>query len=207
MKAYVSLHTDAPHDQLDHEVFYKGYSRVEFDYEEGCFSGRVLKIVFPEVLADSGHRATYAAVGARAEGQGEIFVRTALDAGGQRLDPAALREEHPEVLSPDFWRSHGVPEDQLKATIDGWQHLCPTIRLTSTAPASYPAHLNPIARVARQLVDNNLMRTDELHPKLFEAINDALQNAGAPILLVTRAAAATMQGDMSKLRLSTWGNA
>ena len=48
-----------------------------------------------------------------------------------------------------------------------------------------PENLNPIARIAHQLIYAGLMKTEDLHPKMFEAVNDALHNVGVPILKVT----------------------
>jgi hypothetical protein len=71
-----------------------------------------------------------------------------------------------------------------------------------------PENLNPIAREAYRLWHHKELRVEDLHPKLYEAINDALHNAGLPVIPVTRAGAADIQIKMSDIpSLSEWGNA
>ncbi len=71
-----------------------------------------------------------------------------------------------------------------------------------------PEDLNPIAREAYRLVWQKEMKAEDLHPKLYEAINNALHAAGVPVIPVVRAGIADIQAKLSQLTsLSEWGNA
>lgn len=50
----------------------------------------------------------------------------------------------------------------------------------------YPENINPIARTAHALAWTGEMKAEDLHPALYEAINDALHNVGVPVMKVTR---------------------
>lgn len=71
-----------------------------------------------------------------------------------------------------------------------------------------PEHLNPIAREAYRLWHHGELKAEDLHPKLYEVINDALHNAGIPVIPVTRSGAADINIKLSDMpSLSNWGNA
>ena len=113
----------------------------------------------------------------------------------------------PERLDPAWWTKQGATPEQAAEYVKTHGHIAPRICIANTEPVKLPENLNPIARIAHQLIYAGLMKTEDLHPKLFESVNDALHNAGVPILKVTRGAAARMEGRMSQLRLSEMGNA
>ena len=71
MTAFASIHTAKPKSQSDNEVCYQGYRRVPVELEIGDLYIRVL---FPEVEADTELLGTHIAIGAEAEGDGEIFL-------------------------------------------------------------------------------------------------------------------------------------
>lgn len=71
-----------------------------------------------------------------------------------------------------------------------------------------PEDLNPIAREAYRLWHHKELKPEELHPKLYEAINDALHKAGLPVIPVVRSAKADMKMHLRNVTsLSEWGNA
>jgi len=200
MKAYVSLHTDRPQSQLDHEVTYKGYHRLEVEFNEQELHTQCLRCTFPAVLEDSTESAAFAAVGLCEKGQGEILFCVPIRDFMTGL-PIRLVDV-PQQRTREFWAANGVPDDQIDHFIKQCGMTVPRVAIDFTDMAVYPDHLNPIARVAHKLVTNGLMRPEELHPKLFEAINDALANAGVPILHVVRGAAAKMNMKIEDLRFS-----
>lgn len=191
MKAFVSLHTAAPDSQLDHEVSYEGYERVPVDFFDG-FGDESLEITFPIIRADSDDVIHYIAVGACEEGQGEIFMRV----------PALPMElkQHPERLTREFWLKNGAAPTNVDKIIEDHGYMAPRVVICNTAPVKLPDNLNSIARVAHKLVYSGLMKAEDMHPKLFEAVNDALHNAGVPVLTVTRSSAANMEAKMSDLK-------
>ena len=143
---------------------------------------------------------THIAVGAAEIGQGEIFMRV-------HSMPYIPLLTQPERLDPAWWTKQGATPDQAEEMVRTQGHVAPRICIANTAPIRLPENLNPIARTAHQLNNSGMMTAADLHPKMFEAINEALHNAGVPVLKVTRAGAANMQGKMSQLRLSEWGSA
>jgi hypothetical protein len=91
---------------------------------------------------------------------------------------------------------HSMPYIKLTKTVDG---NAPRIIVTNISPDNLPANVNPIARVAHNLWVEGKLKPEELHPKLYEAINDALHNAGVPVIPVTRA------GDANMVQTTGWG--
>jgi hypothetical protein len=199
MQAFVSLHTEAPIAQIDHEVNYAGYKRLPIEFGEG-FGDTPINLTFPVIEQDSPDVVTHIAVGAAETGQGEVFMRV-------HSMPYIPLLTQPERLDPAWWMKQGANPEQAAELVKTQGYIAPRICIANTAPVKLPDNLNPIARTAHQLVYSGLMTAADLHPKLYEAINDALHNAGVPVLKVTRGAAATMQGKMSQLRLGDWGNA
>lgn len=59
-----------------------------------------------------------------------------------------------------------------------------------------PEDLNPIAKTAYQLVAMGEMKAEDLHPKLYESINDELHKWGIPVIPCVRAGAATMKAEI-----------
>lgn len=192
--AYVSLHTGAPHSQLDQEVFYAGYKRLPVEYGEN-FGTQPVTLTFPVIEQDSADVVTYIAVGACERGQGEIFMRV------PALPNIKLLTE-PNRLVPEWWMQKGMTREQAEQAVLAHGHVAPRICICNSDPVKLPDNVNPIARIAHQLVYAGLMKPDDLHPKLFEAINDALHNAGVPVLKVERSAAAKMDATLENLRLS-----
>ena len=71
MRAFASIHTNSPNSQSHNEAIYKGYSRVPVDCEIGAL---YIRILFPEVEADSDLLMTHIAIGAEESGDGEVFL-------------------------------------------------------------------------------------------------------------------------------------
>lgn len=191
MKAFVSLHTAKPDFQTDSEASYAGYERVEIDFSPD-FAKQPTEIMFP-VIEDMKSKdvAVYAAIGSAQSGQGEIFMRVpAL--------PNIVLKDQPEKRQPKIWIDAGVPEANVQHYIDNHGYIAPRIIFHDERPG-LPDSLNPIARIAHGLIFSGLVSAADLHPKLYEAINDALHNAGVPIIPVVRQAAAKMDVKMSQL--------
>lgn len=197
MKAFASLHTARPSGQSDSEVFYQGYKRVEVDYNEG-FGTSPIDVLFPVITADSDDVIYFIAIGTAESGHGEILMSVP-------TEPMELKQ-HPERLTEKFWRDNGASPDQAKDLVVKHGELAPRIIVCNTAPVTLPDNLNPIARMVHQLVFNGQLSTSDLHPKLFEAVNDALHNAGVPVLKVTRSGAAKIDIKLSQMpNLSSLG--
>jgi hypothetical protein len=191
MQAFVSLHTAAPHSQLDHEVSYAGYKRMPVDFDDE-FGSKPLNVVFPFIQADSDDVLHYTAIGKFERGQGEIFMRIP-------TMPMELKDS-PERRTREFWIKQKAPEAEIDNCIREYGYTAPRVVICNTAPVALPIDLHPIARAAHKLVFSGLMAESDLHPKLFEAINDELARAGVPILQVKREATATMNVKMSQMK-------
>jgi hypothetical protein len=197
--AYASLHTGSPEWQTDREVSYEGYHRIAVEYGED-FGHTPLTVTFPIIQADSDDEIQYIAIGSAERGQGEIFMRVP-------TLPMQLKTA-PERLTNKFWLNNGAAPEQVDNLILEHGQVAPHIVICHTAPVLLPEHLNPIARVAHQLITAGLMTAEDLHPKMYEAINDALHNAGVPVIPVLRQGSAKMTGKISEMHsLSGWGNA
>ena len=61
MQAFVSLHTEPPIAQLDHEVSYDGYRRLPVEFGEG-FGDAPINLTFPLIERDSPDVVKYIAV-------------------------------------------------------------------------------------------------------------------------------------------------
>lgn len=190
--AFVSLHVGKPESQLDQEVSYTGYVRMPIEWDGKLFE-KPMTVTFPVVEEDTTEVVTYCAIGAAEKGQGEIFMRIPILPNIPIL--AAL-----ERRTTEFWMArHGMTEEQAKEAVESHGMVAPRVVLCNSDPVDLPMHLNPIARIAHQLVYSGLIEPADLHPKLFEAINDALHNAGVPVLKVKRDGAATMNAKLSEL--------
>lgn len=185
MKAYVSMHTAAPQSQIDSEVIYNGYRRIAVDYGDD-FGSNPVKVQFPIIEEDSPDKVIYAAVGAAEKGQGEIFMRVP-------IFPHIPLLIQTERKTREFWLENGIAPENVDKMIEDYGYTAPIICIANSNPIRLPENLNPIARVAHKLIYSGLMKAEELHPKLYEAINDALHNAGVPIIPVIRSGAANMQ--------------
>jgi hypothetical protein len=62
-----------------------------------------------------------------------------------------------------------------------------------------PTTLNPIARVAYELVLMGKMKAEDLHPTLYETINSVLAEAGIPVIPCRRSGVATMKGKIANM--------
>lgn len=197
-QAYVSLHTGAPNYQIDQEVTYGGYKRQMVDFDEETLAVTV-KVDFPVIAQETDENVTYIAIGACERGQGEIFMRVPI------LPHIALKRD-PAHLNATFWHERGLTEDQITNALQHIQNMRPRIHIVNSA-VILPAEIHPIARAAHQLVYAGLINTADLHPKLFEAVNNELERVGANVLRVVREGAASMNGKMSQLpSLSGWEN-
>lgn len=200
MKAFVSLHTAEPQGQIDHEVTYAGYRRLEVEYD-GNMVGMALNLTFPIIQEDTDEVITHIAIGRAERGQGEVLMHI------PSLPHIPIKAQK-ERLTRQFWLDNGAPETDINNLIEQYGYTAPKIAIDGTDIVQLPDNINPIARVAHQLVYAGLLRIDDLHPKLFEAINDALHNAGVPVFKVTRGGAAKMDVKMSQMpSLQQWGNA
>lgn len=200
MKAYVSLHTDFPRAQLDHEVSYEGYRRLEVDFDEEMLKSRAIQAIFPIVRKNSDQVATHVAIGAVEKGQGLLYLSSP-------ILPHIVLNDYPERRTDAFWLDHGATPEQVKSLIELKGYTRPQIGIANANPVEYPAGINPIAREAHRLVTLGLLPPEEIHPRLFEMINDELAAYKLPVIQVRRGGAATMTGKMSQIRLSEWGNA
>lgn len=182
--AFISLHTGKPDFQLDREVSYAGYVRLPIEYDNAA--GEVPQMfTFAPVEDDTDEVVTYCAVGAAGCGQGEIFMRVPIL---PNIPILAARERQ----NWEWWAEQGMTEEQAKGAVEVHGLVAPRVYLCNTNPVKLPDNLNPIARVVHKLIYAGLICVDELHPKLFEAVNDALHNAGVPVLQVVRNSAAKM---------------
>jgi hypothetical protein len=71
VKAFVSLHTKEPKSQIDNEVSYEGYKRIEIDYFDN-FALQPINLVFPEIPETQEASIKYIAIGSAGSGKGEI---------------------------------------------------------------------------------------------------------------------------------------
>lgn len=63
----------------------------------------------------------------------------------------------------------------------------------------YPEELSAPARVIHQLVSLGMLKAADLHPKLYEAVNDELHRHKIPVMKVTRAGAFDMKVDFKSM--------
>lgn len=199
MQAFVSLHTSKPSYQLHHEVQYEGYHRIPVEYSEE-FALEPLNITFPVIEQDSPDVVTYIAIGACSKGQGAIFMCI------PALPNIPLLTA-PERQDTAWWIRQGCTLEQAEQNVVQYGHTAPRVCICNTDPVRLPTTVNPIARIAHQLIFSGLMSATDLHPRLYEAINDALHNAGVPIIPVVRQGAGDLKGKLSDLRLGDWGHA
>lgn len=194
MKAYVSLHTAEPDSQIDSEVYYPGYERTEVEYDEG-FITRATNVFFPQVPEGfEGETAVYMAVGTAKKGQGGLLVKVP-------LLPYIPIKDQPLRRTLKFWTDLGGSEAEAHQAIQDHGLTRPHVCIAGHE-IKLPDNLNPIARRAFELVYSGLLKTSDIHPGLFEVINDALQEAGVPILTVTRSGTTHMKGDLRNLNIS-----
>lgn len=191
MIGFVSLHTKKPSYQLEHEVAYEGYRRVPIEFDRVAL-GETITVTFPIVEKDSPDEVTHVAIGAVENGQGEIFMSIP-------SLPYIKLQTTPERLDPAWWVAQGVAPENAAAHVQAHGHVAPRICICNTNTVTLPVSINPIARVAHQLIFAGLMTAEELHPKLYEAINKALEDAGVPIIPVTRQGAAAMTGTLQSI--------
>jgi hypothetical protein len=92
---------------------------------------------------------------------------------------------------------NAMPHIKLEKSADA-----PTIVVINEL--NLPENLNPIARIAYQLWYYKQMDASTLHPKLYEAINDALHNAGVPVIPTARGGAAAWDVKLDMLKLNNW---
>lgn len=69
----------------------------------------------------------------------------------------------------------------------------------SNIPEPLPAGLNPIALAIWHLINNREISPDDLQPSLFEAVNEAFQAVGMPVMEVTRSGVARLNIDISQM--------
>lgn len=191
MLGYVSLHTDRPQGQIDHEVSYAGYCRMAIEFDDIYFL-RSQPITFPLIEKSSKKVGKFAAIGTAAHGQGEIIMVV-------EILPHLQLVDQPERRTRDFWANEGVPDDQIDQIIEKHGFTAPRVIFgnSDADKLHLPVDLNPIARTVHELVYSGLVSTGDLHPKIFEAVNAALKAAGVPILTVKRGAAAKMSTKLS----------
>lgn len=181
MKAYCALHTARPTYQLENEVSYEGYRRIEIDFKDDMGREK-LECIFPIIEADSADIVRYFSIGAHEKGQGQVFMVLAV--------PEMDLLQRPERLIPAFWIQNGASPEQAAEFVKLYGYIAPTVIFCNDKPIDMPDDLNPIAKKARLLYDSGLMLAEELHPQLYEMINDALAAAGVPIIPCIRQAAA-----------------
>lgn len=200
MKAFASLHTEFPNSQLESEVSYPGYHRVpvEFDGDIQNFSAN---LIFPTIEEDSADVVRCVAIGSAECSQGEIFMRIPIL---PHINILALNDRRTE----EFWRQEGIPEEQIQSCIENYGCAQPKIAVCNNEPIFLPETLNPIARIAHDLVYAGMLNPADLPSKLYEAINDALHEVGVPVIKISRGGAAEFKIKMSDLPpLSEWGTA
>lgn len=203
MKAYVSLHTAKPQAQIDNEAFYQGYHRMPVDFHEKLGDIPV-GVTFPIIEVSSPDVVTHIAIGREEKGQGELFMLVP-------ILPYIPLVDDPNRRNTDWWMEQAtlvnqpMTMEQAKHMVENHGYTAPFVSIGNSNPVDLPPNLNPIARIAHQLIFSGLLHASELHPKLYEAINDALLSAGVPIIPVVRSGAAHMTGKMSNLAsLSDW---
>lgn len=204
MKAYISLHTDWPRDQLDYEVSYEGYHRLEVDYDEERLKTDAIRAIFPVVTKVSDDTANYAAIGSASEGQDILHLVVPVR---EVFNPASgiQLSDFPERRTDAFWLDKGIPSDRVGDCIKAYGYTIPRVAIYDDPPVVYPSTLNPIAREAHRLVRLMLIRPAEIPHQLYAMINDELIAAGIPPIPVIRGGAATMIGDIRKMSLSQMG--
>lgn len=190
MKAFASLHTAKPGTQNAHEVFYQGYKRAAVDFFDG-FGNQPIDVLFDVIMADSDDVVHYVAIGTSEHEDGDILLTVP-------TDPMDLKQR-PERLTEQFWIDNGATRAQAKDFVVKHGEVAPRVIVCNTAPVTLPENLNPIARIVHQLVMNGQVSISDLHPKLYEAVNDALHNAGVPVLKVTRSGAAKIDIRLSQM--------
>lgn len=67
-------------------------------------------------------------------------------------------------------------------------------------PEPLPESLSPAAKACWHLVNDRVLDPADLHPKIFEAINDEFAAVGLKVMQVTREGAAQMNVKMSQLQ-------
>lgn len=201
-KAWASLHTARPTGgQLEHEVNYEGYARVEVDYDDDFAKGATVTLEWPIVEKSSLDVVHFIAIGAHEKGQGEVLLII-------QREPALPLVDAPERRNPQWWFDNAplkgmtITMEQAEEMVKAAGYNAPRIELKCMPAAEVVDDLHPIAKAAWKLTNNGLLLTSEIHPKLFEAINDELQKHGMPILTVTRDAAAKMNVNIKDLKIS-----
>ena len=189
--AYVSLHTDRPEDQNDKEISYGGYRRVAIEYEnEDDFIEQ--EVLFPVIEDSSEDILTFICIGTSEHDHGEILMIIPTLPMKMQADPRRLKKR--------FWMESGATLEQATQLIKDHGYIAPRVLITNTNPIDMPENLNPIARVARKLIDSGKIQASDLHPKLYEAINDALHNAGVPVIQIARGGAARIDIKTSEMK-------
>lgn len=77
--------------------------------------------------------------------------------------------------------------------------------IVANIPEPLPENLNPIAMVIWHLINEQIMKPEDLHPALFAVVNEAFSAVDMPIMKVIREGTATMNvkmHDMKSLSLS-----
>lgn len=175
MKAYASLHFRKPESQNDAEVSYPGYHRIPVEWDES-FGDPAVKIEFPVIQQDADGEATWWAIGTAEIGDGDLLQ------AAEFHPPRPLRKtQYLEVAG------RVIP-------------LVPSILIGNIL--QLPEGLHPIAAVAYALVNYKEMKAEDLHPALYEAINDELTRCGVPVIPVSREAKFEMNVKLSQLNLS-----
>lgn len=175
MKAFASLHTAKPILQTDNEVAYEGYRRVEINFDEN-FGTVPLTIEFPEILVDQSEiKGSYILVGSLPEGNGEIGI--VIEA---KPHLPLIKGHRPRIAVTNI-----VANKNGEAVGEG-----------------LPVNVNQTTRVIHHLILAGEMKAEDLHPKLYEAVNDELSRCGCAVIPVTRSGTGTLVqvfGSLSEL--------
>lgn len=164
MKAYASLHTSKPTNQTDFEVSYEGYERVEIDFHPNLGNPPV-DIIFPMVQADSSEEVNHIMIGGAKTGDGEIGL----------VIHTMPYQELPQTYKPKVTITNVVADKNGDAVGNGISH-----------------EVHILARTIYYLVMAGEMKSEEIHPKLYEAVNEELAKHNVPVIPVARAGAAKM---------------
>lgn len=193
MKAYVSLHTRKPESQMDAEVKYTGYERVEFDYDEDTFAREPVKILFPRIEdRKSKDVATYMAIGPAEKGNGPLWLRAV-------LLPLGLKDE-PERRTTEFWEKNGATPEQAEEFVKNHGYNVPTVGCHDETPP-LPDGLNPIVKLMYRLTHRGLVDAADFHPRLYEAMNDELTRHGVEVVKIVRQGSARMEQKIQNVNL------
>lgn len=164
MKAYAALHTAKPSSQSEHEVSYPGYGRVAVEFGEDFGEGTI-DVQFPEILGEVPGKITHISIGSSVASDGDLLLVIASMPHIAMLPGLAPRIGITNIVAD----KNGNP-----------------------AGAGLPVRVHPIARVVHALVMNGELQAEDLHPKLYEAVNDELAAKGIPVIPVKRAGRADM---------------